>query len=144
MRTHVSRRPFSASRRAPGARSLPTGTITFLLTDVEGSTARWQQTGDAFKGALAGHHQLLRRVFGEHGGHEVKEAGDSFLVAFASASEAVACAIAAQCALAAHPWPSAVGPLSVRMALHSGDVNLDDGEYRGLPLHHAARLIAAA
>lgn len=80
--------------------SLPTGTVAFLLTDIEGSTALWEKTGDAFKEALASHHERLRQVFRQHGGFEVKEMGDSFIVAFERAGDALACAIAGQRALA--------------------------------------------
>jgi predicted ATPase/DNA-binding SARP family transcriptional activator len=123
---------------------VPTGTVTFLLADIEGSTAQWQRAGDAFRTALASHHAVLRDVFQRHSGHEVQEAGDSFLVAFGAAGEALAAAIAGQKALAAHSWPDEVGHVKVRMALHTGDVELESGQYRGLVLHHAARMLAAA
>jgi predicted ATPase/DNA-binding SARP family transcriptional activator len=121
-----------------------TVTRTFLLTDIEDSTRLWEQHGDAFKGALASHHSLLRREFRTHGGSEVGEAGDSFVVAFANAGDALAAAISAQRALAAHGWPAEMGPLKVRMALHTGEVEQRDAGYRGLPLHHASRILAAA
>jgi class 3 adenylate cyclase len=73
--------------------ALPAGTVTFLLTDIEGSTILWEKAGDAFRSALSSHHALLRREFRRQGGHEVKEAGDSFLVVFASVADALACAI---------------------------------------------------
>jgi class 3 adenylate cyclase len=120
---------------------LPTGTVTFLLTDIEGSTALWERAGDAFRKALASHHELPRHVFRQHGGCEVKEMGDSFLVVFARASDALACAVACQRALAKHEWSEAVGPLRVRIALHTGEVELKDGEYHGLVLHHAQRML---
>src|SRR5207249_6144304 len=86
----------------------------------------------------------LRREFRRHGGQEVKEAGDSFLVVFAGVGDALACAIASQRSLDTQPWPEKVGRLKVRMALHTGDVDLDAGEYHGLMLHHAARMLSAA
>lgn len=125
---------------APSAR--PTGTVTFLLTDIEGSTARWQEAGEAFKQTLADHHKLLRREFVRHGGYEVKEAGDSFLVAFTSAADGLACALAGQQALDRHTWPEAAGPVRVRMALYTGDVQIEEDEYRSLVLHHASRLLS--
>lgn len=132
--------PASAQRRA-----LPAGTVTFLLTDIEGSTALWEKAGDAFRSALSTHHALLRREFRRHGGQEVKEAGDSFLVVFAGAGDALACAVACQRLLDTQPWPTEVGNgLRVRMALHTGDVELEAGEYHGLLLHRAARMLAAA
>src|SRR4029079_1480315 len=70
--------------------------------------------------------------------------GDSFVIAFAGAGDAATCAVASQRALAAHSWPECVGPLKVRMVVHTGDVEREKGEYRGLVLHHAARMLAAA
>lgn len=116
------------SRAAPPA-ALPTGTVTFLFTDIE---------------ALNTHHALLRQEFNCRGGHEVKEAADSFLIAFGSVADALACAIAMQRALAKQLWPDETGPLRVRMALHTGDVELEAGEYHGLMLHRAARMLSAA
>src|SRR5205814_2338516 len=78
---------------------LPTGTVTFLLTDIEGSTAAWEREGEAFRVALERHHALLRQEFRRHGGHHEKETGDGFLVAFHQPSAALACAVAAQRAL---------------------------------------------
>ena len=128
----------------PHPSPLPTGTVTFLLTDIEGSTALWERAGEAFRAALAEHHALLRRAFRYHGGCEVKETGDAFLVAFAHAGDALACAITSQRALAGHAWQYEVGALKVRMALHTGDVELQEGEYHGLVLHRAARMVVAA
>jgi class 3 adenylate cyclase len=82
-------------------------------------------------------------VFRDHGGYEAKEIGDGFLVAFVSAGDAVACAVAGQRALAAEPWPAEVGPVRVRMALHTGDVQWEAGEYHSLVLHHASRILVA-
>ena len=137
-----SRRP--RPPRTTGVGGLPTGTVTFLMTDIEGSTALWEQGGEAFRSALESHHALLRRSFRRHGGHEVKEAGDSFVVAFASAGDATACAVECQRALTQQEWPPAIGPLRVRMAVHTGDVALTEGEYQGLVLHRAARILTAA
>jgi DNA-binding SARP family transcriptional activator/class 3 adenylate cyclase len=135
--------PIVASPGLSSPASLPTGTVTFLMTDIEGSTARWQQAGDAFPAALGAHHDLLRQAFAAHGGAELKELGDGFLVAFPSAGAALAGAVAGQQALMAHSWSEAVGPLRVRMALHTGDATPEDGDYHGLVLHHLARVVAA-
>src|SRR5204862_5441293 len=89
----------------------PAGSMTFLLSDIERSTALWERAGDAFAAALASHHALLRRTFQLHGGSVVKEMGDEFLVAFERPADALACAIAGQKALAEHAWPEAVGRL---------------------------------
>src|SRR5207249_2095207 len=103
---------------------LPTGTVTFLLTDTEASQAKSERSEDAFVTALASHHRLLRQEFRRHRGVEAKKVGDGFLVAFESSGDALACAVAAQQALAAHPWPDEVQALRVRMALDTGDVEL--------------------
>src|SRR5205085_2112503 len=96
---------------------LPAGTVTFLLTDIEGSTAAWERAGDAYEVALAAHHGLLRDLFGRHGGAEAKRVGEGFIAAFTRAGDAVACAVAGQRALSAQEWPEAIGALKVRMAL---------------------------
>ena len=153
----LSARPTPAQSRAaspvprpvasPTEDPLPSGTVTFLLTDIEGSTARWEHVGEAFRQALERHHALLRDAFRRHGGREVKETGDGFLVAFPAASDALACAAAAQRALGDEPWPEWLGGgLSVRAAVHSGDVRRDaSGEdYHGPALHRASRILAAA
>jgi class 3 adenylate cyclase len=133
-------RPVAAS---PAAGDGP-ATVTFLLTDIEGSTRLFEQTGDGYRRAVQIHHDLLRREFARHGGREVKEAGDSFVVAFAGARNALACAVACQQALAAQTWPEATGALRVRMAVHSGDVEVQQGEYQGVTLHRASRMLTAA
>jgi len=139
--------PVVAAAPLPAPPTLPTGTVTFLLTDIEGSTALWERAGEAFRGALDRHHALLRDAFRRHGGHEIKEAGDSFLVAFAGASDALACAVSAQRALDGADWPREMGgALRVRMALHTGDVQRDAAgeDYHGLVLHRASRMLHAA
>lgn len=129
---------------APAMTAPPSGTVTFLLTDIEGSTRRWEHEGELFRAALGLHHATLRREFQRHGGHEVNEAGDSFVIAFAGAGEALACALAAQRALDAVDWPEGIAGLKVRIALHTGDVELESGEYRGQTLHRADRILGAA
>lgn len=128
----------------PYPAQIPTGTVTFLFTDIEGSTAAYERAGEAYREALASHHATLRDELRRHGGHEAKEAGDSFLIAFGAARDALEAAVAAQRRLTAHGWPAATGPLRVRMAIHTGDVELAGGEYQGLVLHRASRMLTAA
>ena len=136
----TQRRQPARTLRAP----LPTGTPTFLLTDIEGSTAHWERAGTAFQSVLARHHALLRALFARHGGHEAAETGDGFVVAFGRAGDALRCAVEAQCALATETWTKTADPAPrVRMALHTGDVELEKGRYRGLTLHRAQRLLEA-
>jgi predicted ATPase/class 3 adenylate cyclase len=120
---------------------LPSGTVTFLFTDIEGSTARWEGRPEAMRVALARHDALVRATITEHHGHVVKTTGDGFHAAFARAPDALAAALAAQRRLAAEPWGEA-GPIRVRMALHTGAAEERDGDYYGPPLNRAARLLA--
>ena len=115
---------------------LPTGTVTFLFTDIEGSTRLLQQLGDGYTGVLAEHRRALRDAFRQHGGVEVDTQGDAFFVAFARASDAVAAAADAQLALAD-------GPVRVRMGLHTGEPFLGDEGYVGYDVNRAARIAAA-
>ena len=121
---------------------LPTGTVTLLFTDIEGSTRLLRRVGDAYADLLAEHRRLLTHAFEHHGGTIVDSEGDAFFVAFASARDAVAGAEAGQRALIGHPWPGEE-ELRVRMGLHTGEPRLVDGRYVGLDVHHAARLMAA-
>ena len=120
----------------------PTGTVTFLFTDIEGSTRLWERSPGAMAGALARHDRLLRTVIEEHGGVVFKIVGDSVCAAFAAAPAAVAAALDAQRALTAEPWGE-IGPLRARMAAHAGAVEARDGDYVGPPLNRVARLLAA-
>ncbi|MBI3977330.1 MAG: adenylate/guanylate cyclase domain-containing protein, partial [Chloroflexi bacterium] len=119
----------------------PTGTVTFLFTDVEGSTRRWERYPDAMGAALARHDALLRQAMEAHGGFVFKSVGDAFCVAFASAPVALEAALASQQVLHAESWGE-VGPISVRMALHTGAAMERDGDYFGPPLNRVARLLA--
>ncbi|HEX5863871.1 MAG TPA: adenylate/guanylate cyclase domain-containing protein, partial [Casimicrobiaceae bacterium] len=121
---------------------LPTGTVTLLFTDIEGSTQLWEAHAAAMRAALARHDALLRHCIGDHAGHVFKTGGDAFCAAFHTAADAVAAALDAQRALHREPWPEAA-KLRVRMALHSGAVELRDGDYFGAPLNRVARLLAA-
>src|SRR4051794_19530612 len=98
---------------------LPSGTVTFLFTDIEGSTARWEGQPEAMQVALARHDALVRAAIAEYGGHVVKTMGDAFHAVFSRAPVAVLASLAAQRRLQAEPWGE-VGPVRVRMALHTG------------------------
>jgi class 3 adenylate cyclase len=128
----------AARRRDPGCvRELPSGTVTFLFTDIEGSTRLLHELGDRYPNALAEHRRLLRQAFGRHGGTEVDTQGDAFFVAFPDAREAVAAAAEAQEAL----QPS---PIRVRMGLHTGEPIVWAEGYAGLDVHRGARICACA
>jgi predicted ATPase/class 3 adenylate cyclase/Tfp pilus assembly protein PilF len=123
---------------------LPTGTVTFLFTDVAGSTRLLHALGrDRYSEVLGHHHRLLREAFAGHDGVEVDTAGDGFFVAFRLASDGVAAAAAAQRALASHPWRDGE-ELRVRIGLHTGEARLGGEGYIGLDVHRAARIAAAA
>ncbi|HSH81589.1 MAG TPA: adenylate/guanylate cyclase domain-containing protein [Herpetosiphonaceae bacterium] len=121
----------------------PTGTVTFLFTDIEGSTTRWEHQRQAMQQALARHDAILRAVIAAHGGHVFKTVGDAFYAVFAAAPDALHAALAAQRAFEAEAWPAETGPLRVRMALHTGATEQRDGDYFGPPLNRVARLLAA-
>ncbi|HZJ51940.1 MAG TPA: adenylate/guanylate cyclase domain-containing protein, partial [Actinomycetota bacterium] len=119
-------------------RALPTGTVTFLFTDIEGSTRLLDELGaERFADALAEHRRLLRAAFARHGGVEVDTQGDAFFVAFWDASGALAAAAEGQVALAQ-------GPIRVRMALHTGEPVVTDEGYVGMDVHRAARICSTA
>jgi class 3 adenylate cyclase len=121
----------------------PSGTVTFLFTDLEGSTQRWQQYLTAMGPALARHDRLLREAIAAQGGVVFKTIGDAVCAAFATAPAAVAAALTAQRALYTEPWGS-TGPLRVRKALHTGQAEVQVGDYLGGPLNRVARLLALA
>ncbi len=123
--------------------ALPTGTVTLLFTDIEGSTRLWESHPAAMRPALARHDALLRACIDAHGGRIFKTGGDAFFAAFAVATDAVAAALDAQRALAREPWPGSV-PLRARMALHTGAVELREGDYFGGAVSRVARMVAAA
>jgi predicted ATPase/class 3 adenylate cyclase len=128
---------------AVGVAELPSGTVTFLFTDVEGSTRLWEEYPDAMRAALARHDEVVRGAIESHGGLVVKTTGDGFHAVFARASEAVDAAIAGQLSLAVEPW-SETGPLRVRMGVHTGEAEMREGDYYGTALNRAARLAGAA
>nr|WP_239157214.1 adenylate/guanylate cyclase domain-containing protein [Actinocatenispora thailandica] len=124
--------------------SLPSGLVTFLFTDIEGSTRLAHALGPGYRAVLGEHRLLLRRCLGEFGGAELLTEGDSFFAAFADAADAVRACIRAQRALAAHPWPAPDLRPRVRMGLHTGYAVAANGEYASLEVHRAARVAAAA
>jgi predicted ATPase/class 3 adenylate cyclase len=115
---------------------LPSGTVTFLFTDIEGSTQLLRELGDRYTVVLAEHRRVLREAFDAHGGVEVDTQGDAFFYVFGDAPEAVEAAAAAQAALSA-------GPVRVRMGVHTGTPELSDEGYVGLDVHLGARIAAA-
>lgn len=120
---------------------LASGTVTFLLTDIEGSTRLWEQYPEGMHVALARHDTILRQAIEAHGGAVFKTVGDAFLAAFPTAPAALAAALSAQRCLFTEPWEE-TGPLRVRMALHTGVAFERDGDYFGPTLNRAARLLA--
>jgi predicted ATPase/class 3 adenylate cyclase len=122
---------------------LPSGTVTFLFTDLEGSTRLWEAYPEAMHDALARHDAILRGAIAARGGHLVKTTGDGVHAAFATAMGAVNAALDAQRSLTAESW-GATGPLKVRMGLHTGSAVIRDGDYYGPALNRAARVMAAA
>ena len=124
--------------------TLPSGTVTFLFTDIEGSTRLFQQQPEAMKLAMARHHTLLREAIGRHQGHVFHVVGDGFCSVFESAPEALAAALDAQRALHRETW-GGLGALRVRMGLHTGMAEARDGDYvASLTLARSQRVSAAA
>src|SRR5919199_1886196 len=125
--------------------ALPTGTLTFLFTDVEGSTKLWEQHPQQMRATLARHDHLIESLVARHQGVVVRPRGegDSRFAVFPRASDAVAAAAAIQHALHAEPWPAET-PLRVRMALHTGEADVRDGDYYGNAVNRCARLRAVA
>ncbi|MBI1851999.1 MAG: adenylate/guanylate cyclase domain-containing protein [Planctomycetes bacterium] len=120
----------------------PTGTVTFLFSDIQGSTQLWERHPEAMKTALARHDALMRRAIEAHGGFVFKTIGDAFCVTFTRATDAMAACLDAQRALQAEPWES-TGPIRVRMGLHTGATDERDGDYYGPTVNRVARLMSA-
>jgi class 3 adenylate cyclase len=126
--------------------ALPAGTVTFLLTDIEGSTRLWESAGEAMPGAVGRHYRILDAAIAGQGGVRPVEQGegDSVVAAFTRARDALVAALEAQRALYAEDWPDGVA-LRVRMALHTGDARLRDrGNYFGAAVNRCARLRGVA
>jgi predicted ATPase/class 3 adenylate cyclase len=124
--------------------TFPIGTVTFLFSDIEGSTRLASRLGAAWPAILERHQALLRAAFTAGDGVEIATEGDSFFVVFTSAPRAVAAAIDGQRALTREPWPAEVGQVRVRMGLHTGEGTLGGDNYVGLDVHRAARIAASA
>jgi class 3 adenylate cyclase len=127
----------------PLVNSLPSGTVTFLFSDIEGSTRLTRELRDDWGAVLADHRRLLREAFDERGGREVDMQGDAFFFAFPRSRAAVEAAVAGQRALSEHDWPQSV-ELRVRMGLHTGEPSVGAEGYLGLDVVRAARLCATA
>ncbi len=121
---------------------LPTGTVTFLFTDIEGSTRLVQELGEEWADLLVRHDEILRAAIASGGGTEVRTEGDAFFAAFPTAAGAVNAAVVAQRAFAGEPWPEDHA-IRVRMGLHTGSGILGGDDYVGLDVHRAARIAAA-
>ncbi|MFN2590427.1 MAG: adenylate/guanylate cyclase domain-containing protein, partial [Actinomycetota bacterium] len=121
---------------------LPTGTLTFLFTDIEGSTRLLREMGDEYAQVQDDHMRLMRAAIAEGGGVEVRTEGDAFFVVFESAEGAVKAAVAAQRAFAAQPW-SHGEPVRVRQGMHSGEGRLGGDDYLGIDVNLAERIAAA-
>jgi class 3 adenylate cyclase/tetratricopeptide (TPR) repeat protein len=122
---------------------LPSGAVTFLFSDIEGSTRLVKALRERYVQVLAEHRRLVRAAIAGQAGHEIDTQGDAFFVAFASAKQAVLCALEVQRALASHDWPSGAS-VRVRMGIHTGQAIPVEGAYTGLAVHRAARICAAA
>jgi predicted ATPase/class 3 adenylate cyclase len=123
--------------------TLPIGTVTFLFTDIEGSTNLARTLGPRWPGTLEEHHAILRHAIREYRGIDIRTEGDAFFAVFPSAVDAVGAVAEAQRSLSRHRWPPN-GIVRVRMGLHTGEGRLGGGEYVGLDVHRAARIAAAA
>ena len=134
--------PAKSGIDAPAARPLPTGTVTFLFTDIEGSTRLIQELGDAYRQLLNEHRALLDEAIARYGGSVIGTEGDAVFAAFSDAASAVMASVDAQRALADHAWPEGHA-IRVRMGVHAGEVTLVGGDYVGLTLHRVARITAA-
>ncbi len=124
-------------------RQLPTGTLTLLFTDIEGSTLLLQQLGSSYTEMLREYRRLLRGAFQQWNGHEVDTQGDAFFVVFERATDAISAAVTAQRALCSARWPDGV-TVRVRMGIHTGELQSTEEGYVGLDVHRAARIMSAA
>ncbi|CAN5297899.1 LuxR family transcriptional regulator [soil metagenome] len=121
----------------------PAGTVTFLFTDIEGSTKLWERNPQEMQRALARHDELLRSAIEARGGYVFKTVGDAFCAAFGTATDAAEAALASQRTLLEEDWADEIGAIRVRMALHAGATEESDGDYFGPPLNRVARLLSA-
>ncbi|MBT8239632.1 MAG: adenylate/guanylate cyclase domain-containing protein, partial [Acidimicrobiia bacterium] len=121
--------------------TIPTGVVSFLFTDVEGSTRLWESDAEGMASSLALHDQVMRRVIDRHRGHVFSTAGDAFAVSFATSGAAVAAATAIQLELLRSDWPGP--PIKIRMGIHTGTAEERDGDYFGPVLNRAARIMSS-
>jgi predicted ATPase/class 3 adenylate cyclase len=119
--------------------SPPAGTVTFLMTDIEGSTRLWEEHGDRFIAILDAHNRLVREKLGKYGGHEVKTEGDSFFYVFDTAAEALSGAVELQCA-----FHEAETSVRIRIGLHTGEPTMRENDYFGPHVNRTARIRDAA
>ena len=127
----------------PMVDTLPSGIVTFLFSDIEGSTRLFQRMGERYVELLEAHRGLLESAFSANGGHVVDTSGDGVFVVFADPRAALDAALTAQLAIGAHDWPRGA-QVRVRMGMHSGEATPEDGTYIALAVHQAARIAAAA
>jgi class 3 adenylate cyclase len=120
---------------------LPTGTVTFLFTDIEGSTERWERHREQMKSAVRRNGEIIQAAIETHDGHVFKTVGDAFCAAFHNVADAIAASLDAQKRLAVEDW-SGVEDLKVRMAIHTGHTDERDGDYFGPAVNRVARLLA--
>ena len=137
-----------SSRRQPqedrrSALPLPTGTLTLLFSDIEGSTRLLEQLGDDFSNVLRLHRRIVRHAVAEHDGREIRTAGDGFFVVFPRAANALRAVVAAQRRHASTAWPDRAC-VRVRIGLHTGEARVADEDYVGLDVHRAARICEIA
>jgi predicted ATPase/class 3 adenylate cyclase len=142
MRISVSESILFECGMLTGMAERPTGTVTFLFTDLQGSTRLWEEHAAQMQVALERHDKILRSSIEIHGGWVFSTAGDAFAAAFARAGDAVAAAVDAQSAIGQEPWPAET-PLLVRMGLHTGEAQERGGDYFGPALNRAARIMSA-
>ena len=121
---------------------LPTGTVTFLFTDIEGSTKLWEKYPDGMKAAVARHEEIIRIAIEAHGGYVFKTVGDAFCAAFATAPDALEATLKFQLSLSIETWGE-TGPIKVRSALHTGAAEERGSDYYGPPVNRVARLLSA-
>jgi class 3 adenylate cyclase len=122
--------------------ALPGGTVTFLFSDIEGSTRLLQELGDSYGRVVGDHRRIMRECMAEHAGTEIDTQGDAFFFSFSRAKDAADAAVEAQRALAAHEWPEG-SEVRVRMGLHTGEPQVGDHGYVGIDVVRAARICSA-
>ena len=128
----------------PAETRLPTGTVSFLFTDIEGSTRLWEANPDEMRVALASHDAIFREIVPARRGVIFKTVGDAICAAFERPEDALYAAVEAQRRLYAHPWPEAIGEIRVRMGIHTGVAQERDDDYFGRTVNRVARFMSIA